>query len=90
MSVKIQIPNYLQKKTNGESTVAVNGETVKDCIEMLTLQHPGLQGEILDGRGMLLLKWVIYINEIAAGSDVLSNSVRDGDMIALLPVIAGG
>ena len=91
MSAKIKIPKHLQIKTNGEKIATVNGCDVHACIDELIRQYPGLEGEILDDQGMLLLKWMVYINSrIAGASDELSNPVREGDMIELLPVVAGG
>jgi sulfur-carrier protein len=91
MSAKIKIPKHLQPKTNGETIAIVNGRDVHTCIDELIRQYPGLEGEILDDQGRLLLKWTVYINNRIAGApDGLSNPVRKGDMIELLPVVAGG
>ncbi len=91
MSAKIKIPKHLQIKTNGETIATVNGCDVHACIDELIRQYPGLEGEILDDQGRLLLKWTVYINSrITGASDELSNPVREGDMIELLPVVAGG
>jgi molybdopterin converting factor small subunit len=69
----------------------VNGWDVHTCIDELIRQYPDLEGEIFDDQGMLLLKWMVYINRrIAGAADALSNPVRKGDMIELLPVVAGG
>ena len=91
MSAKIKIPKQLQTKTNGETLATVNGCDVQVCIDELIHQYPDLEGEIFDDQGMLLLKWMVYINRrISGASDALSNPVREGDMIELLPVVAGG
>ena len=91
MGAKIKIPKHLWIKTNGETIATVNGCDVHACIDELIRQYPGLKGEILDDQGMLLLKWMVYINRrISGASDALSNPVREGDMIELLPVVAGG
>jgi len=53
--------------------------------------YPALKGEIIDGQGMLLVKWVIFINnKPVVGSDELSVPVTDGDVILLVPMVAGG
>jgi molybdopterin converting factor small subunit len=45
----------------------------------------------VDDRGVLLLKWVIFVNgEIVNAPDELSNPARDGDVITLVPMVAGG
>jgi molybdopterin synthase sulfur carrier subunit len=91
MSVKIKISKYLQPKTNGEVIAEVKGSTVHDCIVALICQYPGLKGEILDGQGIILLKWMAYINNKGATSpDELSDPVKDGDIIELVPLVAGG
>jgi molybdopterin converting factor small subunit len=79
MSIKIKIPEYLQDKTDGESLGA------------LVHRYPALKGEMVDAQGVLLLKWLIAINnKIVSISDDLSNAVTDGDVIMLVPMIAGG
>jgi len=91
MSVKIRIPRYLHDKTNGQSLVGVEGCTVRECIEALIQQHPGLKGEILDDQGAVLLKWTIYINDKSAPAyDELTQPLGDGDTVMLLPVVPGG
>jgi len=91
MNAKIKIPKHLQIKTNGETIATVNGSNAHTCIDELIRQYPGLEGEILDDQGRLLVKWTVYINSrITGASDELSNPVREGDMIELLPVVAGG
>jgi molybdopterin converting factor small subunit len=40
---------------------------------------------------MVLLKWMIYINNASASSsDELSHPVKEGDVIEFLPMVAGG
>ena len=91
MSLKIKIPDYLQDKTDGKPIVDVTGNTLRECLEALVHCFPALKGEIVDGQGLLLLKWLIFINrKLASASDDLSYPVTDGDVIVLVPAIAGG
>jgi molybdopterin converting factor small subunit len=91
MSIKIKIPGYLQSKTKGEPIIDVTGNTLRECLEVLVRRYPALKGEIVDGKGILLLKWVLFVNgKYAIGSDELSHSVTDGDVIVLVPMIPGG
>lgn len=87
----MKIPSDLQDKADGQITVEVEGHTIFECIGTLGSRFPGLQGEILDDQGRLLLKWSIYLNHQASDtSDALAQPVKDGDIISLLPLIAGG
>ena len=91
MSAKIKIPGNLQDKTDGESIIDVPGNTLRECLGTLVHLYPALKGEIVDGQGMLLLKWLIFINDkLVTAPDELSVPVTDGDVIVLAPMIAGG
>ncbi len=91
MSIKIKIPEYLQNKTDGEPIIDVTGNTIRECLGALVHCYPALKGEIVDGQGMLLMKWLIFVNsKLATASDELSYPVADGDLILLVPMVAGG
>ena len=91
MSTKIKIPEYLQDKTGSQAIIDVTGDTLCECLKALVHCYPALKGEIVDRQGMLLLKWLIFINgKLASASDDLSHPVTDGDVIVLVPAIAGG
>jgi molybdopterin synthase sulfur carrier subunit len=91
MSIQFKIPKLLQEKTDGEVIIAVQGGSVQECIADLIRRYPGLEGMILDGEDRILLKWMVYIsNKGAVSSNELSYQVKDGDIITLLPMVAGG
>ena len=91
MSIKFKIPKLLQEKTDGAVLIEVWGGSVQECIADLIHRYPGLEGMILDGENRILLKWTVYINnQSAASSNELSYQVEDGDIISLLPMVAGG
>jgi molybdopterin converting factor small subunit len=91
LGIQFQIPKMLQEKTNGEGLVEVEGASVHECIADLIRRHQGLKGLILDGENRILLKWLVYINDKSAiSSGELYYRVKDGDKIALLPMVAGG
>ncbi len=81
----------LQAKTDGEVLIEVQGGNVQECIADLIRRYPGLEGMISDGEDRILLKWMVYINNRSAlSSNGLSYHVKDGDIITLLPMVAGG
>ena len=91
MSIKIKIPEFLQDKTNGRSLIDVTGNTLRECLVALAHRYPSLNGEILDGQGILLFRWLIFINgKLASASDELSTPVTEGDVVLLVPMVAGG
>jgi len=90
MEVKVKIPRLLNEDNNIiEIDNKVN--TVEECIKAVISQHPILKGEILNDQNKLNLKWMIYINnKLSSTSNILKQSVREGDVVLILPVIAGG
>jgi molybdopterin converting factor small subunit len=91
MSIKFKIPKRLQEKTDGAVLIEVQGGNVQACIADLIRRYPGLEGMILDGEDRILLRWMVYINnQSALSSNKLSYQVKDGDIISLLPMVAGG
>jgi molybdopterin converting factor small subunit len=91
MCIRIKIPKLLLDKTDGALIIEVRGSNVFECISDLICRYPKFEGMILDSRNRLLLKWMIYVNnQGAVSADQLSYPVKEGDMITLLPMIAGG
>jgi sulfur-carrier protein len=82
MSV-IRIPPTLRAETGGEREVIVQGQTVRDLLDDLTVRFPGLNGQLQ------------YANVYVGGEDIRTREgyetpVAEGDTVILLPAMAGG
>lgn len=91
MSIEVRIPPVLRKHTGGSNSVKVEASTVAEVLDALEQRHPGFKSEITDGSGQLHR----FINLYRNGEDVrflqqLDTSVGDGDVVAILPAVAGG
>jgi molybdopterin synthase sulfur carrier subunit len=91
MAVQIRIPTPLRRFTGGTDVVSANGSSLKEIIDDLERNHPGLRERLLDENGELRRFVNVFIN----GDDVrfldqLSSKVKDGDDISIVPAIAGG
>ncbi len=83
----VWIPALLRPLAGGAESVRASGATLRDVIDDLDRQHPGLRDRILDGASIR--------DEIALaiGSDQatdLSLTVAADDEVHILPAIAGG
>lgn len=90
MSVKVKVPVPLQRLTQGKEEVEGEKGTIIALIEGLDQKYPGLAERISEG-GKLRRFVNVYVNE----EDVrfLNNeatSVDDGDVVSIVPAIAGG
>jgi sulfur-carrier protein len=90
-TVDIRIPTILRVHTGGAAKVAVTGANVGEILTDLTTQFPGIAGQIVTEDGNLHKFVNLYVND----DDVryigkLEAPVKDGDVISILPAVAGG
>lgn len=90
MSVKINIPSYLQPYTSDREVVEVNGDTVSECLDHLVLQFPDMRKMVFAKDGRLLDYVSIYIDGEFAYADELAQPVKDGDELHMLYILGGG
>ena len=89
--VKVRIPTPLQKLTQDKTEVNGEGKDVRDLIENLEKQFPGIKPRLYDEKGALRRFINIYVNE----EDIRflkmdSTPLKDGDEVSIIPAIAGG
>ncbi|MGH3321122.1 MAG: MoaD/ThiS family protein [Streptosporangiaceae bacterium] len=91
MSVTVRIPTILRNLTGGVAEVSSEGATLRDLIERLEGQHPGIRGRLLDDQGRIRRFVNVYVGEedvrFAQGLDT---PLSDGSMVSIIPAVAGG
>ena len=91
MAVEVRIPTILRKYTDGSKTVEADGDTVRDLLGDLDRRHPGLGGQLLDEHGSLHRFVNLYVNdEDVRFLGALDAKLGEGDVVAILPAVAGG
>jgi MoaD family protein len=91
MSIEVRVPPLVQKVTGGQRTLQASGRTVAELIENLDRQYPGFSGELRDGTGQVHRFVNIYVNdEDVRFLSKLDTPVQDGDVVSILPAMAGG
>lgn len=91
MSAKIILAPSLARFANIPAMIDVNGNNLAQCLEELINKYPQIKPFIFDPNDHLLV--VIYINDtskIVYKKSDLDIPVKDGDVINLLEIIAGG
>jgi molybdopterin synthase sulfur carrier subunit len=91
MPITVRIPTPLQKFTADLAEVAVGGGTIREIVENLDRNHPGIKDRLCDETGSLRRFVNVYLNE----EDIrfMQNEetpVKDGDEVSIVPAIAGG
>jgi sulfur-carrier protein len=90
MPIEFRVPTILRTYTQGTKQVEADGATLGDVIDKVDSNHPGIKERLVDGND--LRRFVnIYVND----EDVrflggLGAPMRDGDVVVVLPAVAGG
>ncbi len=89
--VKVRIPSPLQKLTDNQVEVELEGKNVKEILEKLVETYPSLKDRIYDENGKLRRFINVFVNEedirFLQGEET---PLKEGDTISLIPAIAGG
>lgn len=91
MSVSVRIPSVLRNLTNGQETIAVPATTVDGAIQAIEALHPGIKARLCDETGKLKK----FVNVFVGEEDIRfldgqATAVKDGELIDIVPAIAGG
>lgn len=90
-TVVVRLPTVLRAQAGGQSTVEVSGSNVREVLDALVADHPGLGANILDDAGDLRKFVNVYVDdEDIRFLDKLATPVAAGDEVAILPAVAGG
>ncbi len=91
MAVRVRIPTPLRRLTNEQAEVTANGQVLREVIDDLESQFPGIKARLCNEDGTLRRFINIYVNKedvrFLAGEDT---PVKDGDEISIIPAMAGG
>ena len=90
MSVEVRIPTVLRTYTGGQKAVHGNGATLQEVLEDIDARNPGLKDRIVEAEA--LRRFVnVYVNEEDVRfSGGLNAATTDGDVVVVLPAVAGG
>ena len=91
MPITVRIPTPLQKLTQNQAEIKANGANIRELIEDLEKNFPGIKERIYDETGEIRRFINIYVNE----EDVRflqqdGTPLKDGDEVSMIPAIAGG
>jgi sulfur-carrier protein len=89
--VEVRLPTLLRPLAEGAASVNATGGTVGDVFADLTARYPGLSDQLIDGSGSLHKFVNVYRNDDDVRYlDQLDTKVTDGDVVSILPAVAGG
>ena len=90
MAIEVRIPTILRTYTAGEKIVTGAGATLAELLDDLETRNAGLQARLIDD-GKLRRFVNVYLNdEDVRFLDGLGTAVKEGDVVTVLPAVAGG
>ena len=90
MAVQLRVPTILRSYTGGEKTVEGDGTTLLQVIDDVEVRHPGLKERIVDQAALRRFVNVYVNDEDVRFSGGLDAPTADGDVVVVLPAVAGG
>jgi molybdopterin converting factor small subunit len=89
--VEVRLPTLLRPHADGAASVSAAGATVGDVFADLAARYPGLADQLVDESGSLHRFVNVYRNDDDVRYlDQLDTKVTDGDVVSILPAVAGG
>ena len=90
-SIQVRVTAVLQKLTGGQKSVEASGTTIRDIIEDLETRHPGFKEQLFADDGKIQRFVNVYLNdEDIRYTGGVDTQVKDGDVLDILPALAGG
>jgi sulfur-carrier protein len=91
MTVTVKLPTILRKHAGGEARVGADGATLAEVLDDLESRYPGITKNVVSEDGDLHRFINVYVND----EDVrylgsLETTVAEGDVVSILPAVAGG
>jgi adenylyltransferase/sulfurtransferase len=88
---KLKIPAPLRPYASGESTITLPGETVAEVLEAVVERHPDLKKHLFGENDQLrpfvnLFVFEENVNQLQG----LDTPLTEGDLVLIIPAIAGG
>ncbi|MBV8532598.1 MAG: MoaD/ThiS family protein [Verrucomicrobia bacterium] len=91
MTIPVRIPTPLRKLTNNQEVVEAQGSTIREVINSLERNYPGLKERICDEQDNIRRFVNVFLNdEDIRFLNESETPVKLGDEVSIVPAIAGG
>ncbi len=89
--VRIRVTAVLQKLIDGHKEIEARGATVAAVVDDIEGNHPGFKAQMYAEDGKLQRFVNVYLNdEDIRYTDGVETALKDGDVLDILPALAGG
>ena len=86
---EVWIPSLLQRLTDGEAKVKVQGRNLREVIDNLDARHPGMKARLLDEHGNFMEGVAIAIDGEISHMGLIE-PLAEASEVHIIPAIGGG
>ena len=90
MAIEVRIPTILRTYTDGAKLVEGSGASLAEVLADLETRYTGIHERIVDEAGLRRFVNVYLNDEDVRFLDGINTAVADGDVVTVLPAVAGG
>lgn len=89
-AILVRIPPALRSYTNSKDEVVLEAGTVSELLAELDRAFPGIRDRVVDEMGRRRHYVNIFVNEELVWSPPSETKLNPGDVVHILPSVAGG
>ena len=90
MPVEVRVPSMMQKFTDGQRMLSYDSATVADLLQSIDADHPGFRDQIVEDGEVRRFVNIFLNDEDIRFLKQMDTALSDGDVLAILPALAGG
>jgi molybdopterin synthase sulfur carrier subunit len=88
--VLVRIPPALRSYTDGQDEVVLEASNVAAMLHALDANFPGIRDRVVDEAGRRRPYVNVFVNEELIGASLPQATLNAGDVVHILPSVAGG
>ena len=89
--VHVILPRGLREYSEGKDSIELRAGNLADAVAQLNARFPGLGYRLLDDQGKMRRYVLVFVNEDSVAHLAPEGvRLRDGDVVHILPSVAGG
>jgi molybdopterin converting factor small subunit len=88
--VLVRIPPALRSYTGGEDEIVLDVTDLPGILRALEASFPGIRDRVVDEAGHRRPYVNVFVNEDLVREDLSSVALKPGDVVHILPSVAGG
>ena len=86
----VRIPPALRSYTSGEDEIVLDVADLPGILRALEASFPGIRDRVVDEAGHRRPYVNVFVNEDLVREDLSSVALKPGDIVHILPSVAGG